>query len=185
MIIGICGNSGSGKSTVAKEILKKYNNAIHCDIDEIGHNSLKDKVVKENLIKYFGERNISNDGNIDRKKLGNIVFNSKAEKNKLTEITWQYMQAEIDNVLKESEEKIVVLDWILLPDTKYFKMCDITILLDILYKTRFERVKVRDNITEETFAIREKAKKIYNSVDFTYVIKNESIEEIKKIVALI
>lgn len=185
MIIGICGNSGSGKSTVAKEIIKKYNNAIHCDIDEIGHNSLKDKEVKENLIKYFGEGIVSDDGNIDRKKLGNIVFNSKTEMDKLTEITWQYMQTEIDNMLKKSEAKTIVLDWILLPDTKYFKMCDITILLDIPYKTRFERVKVRDNITEETFKIREKAKKTYNGTDFTYVIKNESIEEIKKVIALI
>lgn len=39
MLIGICGKSGSEKSTLADELIKIYGDkAIHCDIDKIGHN---------------------------------------------------------------------------------------------------------------------------------------------------
>ena len=43
MIIGICGKSGSGKSTIAKQIISKYKTAVHLDIDKIAHKSHKDK----------------------------------------------------------------------------------------------------------------------------------------------
>ena len=53
MIIGICGKSGSGKSTIAKQITEKYKNSVHLDIDKIAHKSHKDKEIKEQLINTF------------------------------------------------------------------------------------------------------------------------------------
>ena len=131
MIIGISGKSGSGKSTLARKIINKSNNkAIHLDIDKIGHSVLLLPEVKEELIKSFGE-SIIQKNNIDRKKIGEIVFASRKEMNKLSDITWKYMQIEIDNFLNIHKNKIIILDWLLLPITKYFAMCDIKIFLDI------------------------------------------------------
>ena len=182
MIIGISGKSGSGKSTLARKIINKSNNkAIHLDIDKIGHSVLLLPEVKEELIKSFGE-SIIQKNNIDRKKIGEIVFASRKEMNKLSDITWKYMQIEIDNFLNIHKNKIIILDWLLLPITKYFAMCNIKILLDIPYDVRKQRAMKRDNITKEAFDLREKASINFDESAFDYVIKDDNNEIIKRLV---
>ena len=120
MIIGICGKSGSGKSTLANEIIElTNNNAIHLDIDKIGHKVLLLPKIQEELINSFG-KSIIKEKTIDRKKLGEIVFDSRKEMKKLSDITWKYMQIEIDKFININKDKIIILDWLLLPITKYF-----------------------------------------------------------------
>ena len=100
MIIGICGKSGSGKTTLANQIMQLAgDNAICLDIDKIGHNVLLFPEVKKELINSFGEA-IIKENMVDRKKLGEIVFNSRNEMEKLSDITWKYMQIEIDKILR-------------------------------------------------------------------------------------
>ena len=182
MIIGICGKSGSGKSTLANQIVKLTNNkGIHLDIDKIGHKVLLLPDVINELTNSFRE-SIVKDNNIDRKKIGEMVFNSRNKMNKLSNITWKYMQIEIDNFLNSNKDKIIILDWILLPITKYFSMCDIKILLDIPYNIRKERAIKRDNITKESFDLREKASIDFNPNNFDYVLKENNIETVKKLV---
>ena len=83
MIIGICGKSGSGKSTLSNQIIQLTNKeAIHLDIDKIGHSVLLLPEVKVELINSFGE-SIIKDNIVDRKKLGEIVFNSRNKMNRL------------------------------------------------------------------------------------------------------
>lgn len=183
MIICICGKSGSGKSTLANE-LKILNNSVHLDIDKIGHKVLTYDEAKKELINTFGESIIS-DNNIDRKKLGEIVFNSRLEMDKLSDITWKYMQLDIDNFINSNNDKIIILDWLLLPITKYFKMSNVKILLDIPYEIRKERAMKRDNITEEAFDLREKSSINFNEKDFDYILKENNKDNIKRLVKLI
>ena len=184
MIVGICGKSGSGKSTLAKQFINIYDEATYCDIDKIGHKVLTIAEVKQELINCFGNEIINND-NIDRKYLGNIVFNSRERMDKLSDITWKYMQIEIDKFLNENKNKIIILDWILLPISKYFDICDLKILLDIPYSIRKERAMKRDNIKEDAFALREKASINYDNFKFDFIIKDNDIEKIKRLVKLI
>lgn len=182
MIIGICGKSGSGKTTLANQIMQLAgDNAICLDIDKIGHNVLLFPEVKKELINSFGEA-IIKENMVDRKKLGEIVFNSRNEMEKLSDITWKYMQIEIDNFLNIHKNKIIILDWLLLPITKYFAMCNIKILLDIPYDVRKQRVMKRDNITKEAFDLREKASINFDESAFDYVIKENDNKIIKRLV---
>ena len=184
MIIGICGNSGSGKSTLANQIVKLTDNkAIHLEIDKIGHKVLLLPEVKKELIKLYGNKILS-ENNIDRKKLSAIVFNSKIEMDKLTDITWKYIQIEIDNFLETNKNKIVILDWMLLSKSKYFDMCDIKILLDTPYEIRKRRATKRDNIKEELFDLRDQASINYNEEDFDYVLKTNEIDKKKLVKSL-
>lgn len=181
MLIGICGKSGSGKSTIAKELAKDRFNFIHLDIDTIGHKSHNDEEVKQKLINTFGSE-ITPDGNIDRKKLGRIVFSSKEDMKKLEDITWNYMEKEIDKFINNNKDKIIILDWQLLPKTKYMELCDIKVLIDIPYEIRKQRAIKRDNITEEQFNLREKASITYNKSDFDYVFNINEETNIRKLV---
>ena len=175
MIICICGKSGSGKSTIAKLIQKEKPNSIHINIDKIGHMSHNDKIVKQKLIDTFGKM-ILTDNNIDRKKLGKIVFSSKDEMRKLEIITWGYMEQEIDKIIKNNKDKIIILDYLLLPRTKYFNNCDLRILVDIPYEIRKERVMKRDNISEKRFNLRESSSIDYDKTSFDIVLKDEDIK---------
>lgn len=182
MIIGICGKSGCGKSTLANQIIELTNNkVVHLDIDEVGHSVLLLPEVKEELINSFGE-SIIKENMVDRKKLGEIVFDSRNEMSKLSDITWKYMQIEIDNFLYLHKDKIIILDWLLLSITKYFDMCDIKILLDIPYEVRKQRAMKRDGITEEVFDLREKASIDFDESAFDYVLKTNDKEIVKRLV---
>ena len=180
MIIGICGKSGSGKSTIAKQITSRYKNAVHLDIDKIAHKSHKDEEVKQKIIGTFTEPVLTNN-EINRKKLGRIVFASKEKMKLLEEITWEFMEKEIDNFINENKDKIIILDYILLPLTKYFDKCNIKILLDIPYHIRKQRVLSRDDITEEQFDLRDSAAIQYEISDFDIVLENERDDILRRI----
>ena len=180
MIIGICGKSGSGKSTIAKQITSRYKNAVHLDIDKIAHKSHKDEEVKQKIIGTFTEPVLTNN-EINRKKLGRIVFASKEKMKLLEEITWEFMEKEIDDFINENKDKIIILDYILLPLTKYFDKCNIKILLDIPYHIRKQRVLSRDDITEEQFDLRDSAAIQYEISDFDIVLENERDDILRRI----
>ena len=182
MMIGICGKSGCGKSTLAKKIIKlsdkKY---VHLEIDKVGHHVLLVPEVQEELVKAFGQE-VLKEGMVDRKKLGEIVFDSRNEMDKLTEITWKQMQIEIDEFIRQHPDEIVILDWILLPISKYFDQCDMTILLDVPYEVRKQRAMKRDNISEEAFALREKASLEYDPNMFDIVLTKTDPKTIQRLV---
>lgn len=182
MIIGICGKSGSGKSTLANMIIDKYKDkAVHVDIDKIGHKVEEYDDVKKMIGDKFGKQVIINE-KVDRKELGKIVFSSDEMMEVLTNITWPSMIIEIDKILDENKDKVVILDWLLLPKTKYFDICDFKVLLDMPYEVRMERALKRDGITKEKFELRDKASFNYEGYEFDYVIKDDGLENIKRMV---
>ena len=182
MIIGLCGKSGCGKSTVASKLIEKYGDgAVHLDIDKVGHSALKDDSVKEKLVSCFGE-GILNGDVVDRKRLGNIVFGSDEEMARLTDITWGYMESEIDEFLNRNCGKVIILDWQLLPKSKFLGMCDLRVLLDVPYEVRLRRAMKRDGISKEAFDLRESASIQFNPGDFDLVLSDTDKDSLKKLV---
>ena len=167
MIIGICGKSGSGKSTLSNKLLELIPDTVCLSIDEVGHKVLTFPEIKQEIEETFGIKNS------DRKALGDIVFNNRHEMDKLATIAWKYMEAEIDKFIEENKEHNIILDWILLPKTKFYDMCNYKFLVDTSYEVRLKRAMVRDHITKEAFNIREKASIEYNKDDFDFIIKGD------------
>lgn len=177
MLIGICGKSGSGKSTIANEMCNTYklisnsDSILHLDIDKVGHEVLTIKEVQDELMLFFGKDILANN-KVNRKKLGELVFASREKMQHLSDITWKYMQEEIDKILENNQNKIIILDWILLTKTKFFNMCDIKILVDTPLSIRKARAVKRDNISDTDFDLREQASVEYNYDDFDFIINN-------------
>ena len=72
-----------------------------------------------------------------------------------------------------------------MPNTKYFKICDIKILLDIPYEERKQRALKRDNISDYEFDLREKASIDYSNEIFDYVVKTNDSNILRKVEELI
>ena len=179
MLICVTGASGSGKSYIALMLSEMDDNIVSLDIDKIGHLSLRDMTIKSRLVEAFGT-GIITDTEVDRKKLGPIVFNSTDNMEKLKEITWPFMKDRINEFIDDNARKTVVLDYIALPETEYFDKSDIRILVDIDYETRLRRAVKRDFITKEAFDVREKARYSYDGYEFDYVIDNSDFEKTKE-----
>lgn len=159
MIIGITGKSGSGKTTLAKffETIGYY----HISIDEIGHFAIQQN---KSFIKSVTGLDC------DRKELGNIIFNNREKYDIIVPIVWKTQQEIIDAKLKEHNYTNIVLDFILLPHTKYWDICDKKILCEKSDEIRKERVISRDNITEDYFNLRDKASIEYNKEEMDLII---------------
>lgn len=184
MLISIVGKSNSGKSYISRTLMN-YSKHIHVlDIDKIGHEVLTHEDVILKLVEAFGSSILEN-GRVVRKRLSKIVFNSSIAMDKLTDITWEAMEKIIDAFILAHEEEIVILDWLLLPKTKYFNLSDFRILVTASYETRLKRAIIRDNITKEAFDSRDNAGLDFNPNDFTYVINTEDEKNVEKEVRLI
>ncbi len=145
-IIGIMGGIGSGKSTVAAEFAKLGCKII--DADLIAHELLNKNAVKEKIVAIFGRNVVSPSGNIDRKRLGEIVFADNDKLTILNEIIHPLVieRAEelIEQYKQQNQIKAVVLDMPLLVEIGWAGRCNKLIFIDCTEKIRAERAKKKD-----------------------------------------
>src|SRR5271170_7459081 len=97
ILAGICG----GKSTIASKFAKLGAKII--DADKIGHEQLNNPYLIQEIIKEWGNKVLDNQGQVDRKKLGPIVFSDLTQLNKLQEMISPLILKEIKNQLLQYE----------------------------------------------------------------------------------
>ena len=138
MIIGITGSIGSGKTTAAG-LLRKHGFKI-IDADEIGHQILdRNKTAYRTITAYFGSQVLDRHKKIDRKKLGNIVFNDLGKLTVLSSIMHQLIVKEISNKVKNYDGNILI-DAPLLLETKTKELVDKIIVVKASHKTILKRL---------------------------------------------
>lgn len=174
----ITGKSGSGKTFIAEKIANNLN-IPHLHLDQISHQSLETEILKKFARESFGE-DVFDNGKINRKKLGNLVFDNKEKLNQLNNLAEIEMEKIIDNFLNQN--KPVVMDYLLLPKMKYFNDDAIKILVKSNDKIRKQRVIERDNISEEYFDKRDKNSIVYNEKDFDIIVENNNNLNIENII---
>ena len=113
-IIGITGGVGSGKSRVLSYMETKYS-AVICQADHVAW-KLQEPGQKcyAQIVAYFGENILEEDGTINRGKLGQIVFNDKEKLDILQSIITNKVVENIDNNISRLKEErfegIVIID---------------------------------------------------------------------------
>ena len=103
-VIGVTGGIGTGKSTVC--VFLQELGAVVLNADIIGHESYRRGTAAYNeLVKAFGQDIVGQDGEIDRKKVGGIVFQNPEELKKLNAIVWPRMKTIFEEKLLEAKEQ--------------------------------------------------------------------------------
>lgn len=145
MIIGITGGTGCGKTTLLNVI--RDQGGLILDCDEIYHDLLKTDTELLCAIEARFPGTVEN-GTLQRKKLGAIVFADKAALKDLGRITGGAIRAEVMRRL-ESRPALTAIDAIGLFEGKYDQLCDVTVAVTAPEECRIERLMKRDGITEE------------------------------------
>lgn len=166
MIIGITGKSGSGKSTYARQLAEENGFRV-IDIDKVAHGIISLPAYKAILMDMFGNE-VVKDGVVDRKYLGDLIFANRHLYKEMSDLIWKVMKNRINDILSKHEN--VILDWILLPHTHYWKMCDKKILMVADEEDRKSRVMARDNISAEYLNKRDSAGINYDDIEFDQII---------------
>lgn len=145
MVVGLTGSIASGKSLVTN-YLRKLNYQV-IDSDVISHNILFLDDVKKEIVNAFGKE-VLVDNNIDRKILGNIVFNDINKKSLLESIMLPFIVSEIKKQLRQTDE-ILFLDAPLLIEYNLQYLVDKIIVIKVDEDIQLKRLMERDNITKE------------------------------------
>ncbi|MBC8312818.1 MAG: dephospho-CoA kinase [Candidatus Cloacimonetes bacterium] len=170
VIIGITGGIATGKTTATNFFQKKGFYKI--DADKIGHQILLQKNVKEKILANFGNKVIS-ENEIDRKKLGKIVFQNREKLDSLNKIIHPILINKIFDKIETTKCKKVIIDAALLLDWKLDKICKYVILITSQNENKIKRLILNQKLSKKEAIERiSSQKKLSGEIDF--VIKNNS-----------
>jgi dephospho-CoA kinase len=150
LIIGLTGGIASGKSTVSQMLLDMKIPVIDADIE--ARNAVrKGEKAYQQIIDTFGKTVLTEEEDIDRVKLGSIVFHEEQKRMQLNEIVHPAVRERMNDKkekFKLEGYQVIVLDIPLLFESKLTFMVEKTILVYVDEKIQLERLMVRNNLSE-------------------------------------
>jgi len=149
-VIGLTGGIGSGKSTVSQFLAEL--GAVIIDADKVGHEALKpDTEIWQEVVAAFGTAIVKPNGEIDRKKLGEIVFGNPKALARLNKIMhppmYQMVKAQIEEYQRQGV-KVVVLEVPLLIEAGWTSLVDVVWVTVAPEPTVVRRLKEKGELSE-------------------------------------
>ncbi|MBN2381482.1 dephospho-CoA kinase [bacterium] len=150
--IGLTGGIASGKSLVAS-LFRECGCRI-IDADQIAHDLIRsDQKGYKPLIEAFGPDICTTDGEIDRPRLGAIIFHDQAKRHLINSILHPLIRAEMRRLFrlyaKQDPSNPIIHDIPLLIETGLYKTMDIIILVYLDRQVQLERLVRRDGLSTE------------------------------------
>ena len=142
MILGITGGTGCGKTTLLNCIAERGGLILDCDA--IYHDLLRTDPALLSAIEARFPGSVEN-GALQRKKLGNLVFSDERALSDLNAITHGAVKAEVLRRLSE-KPRLAAIDAIALFEGGLATLCDITVAVTAPEEARIQRLMVRDGI---------------------------------------
>lgn len=178
MVIGLTGPTGSGKSSVS-QILREWRGVAVIDADEVSRRVVqKGKRCLVDLAVEFSPLIINPDGNLNRKRLAQMVFSDKEKLLALNQIILPYIVEEMEmEIMREREvgAQAIFLDAPTLYESGADALCDKVVAVLSSRNHRFERIVRRDKMTYEEAAnrINSQREEKYYIDRADYVIHND------------
>lgn len=179
-IIGVTGMSGSGKSTVCRELGKYCDTVIDCDV--IAREIAGKQAFLDELKQRFGENVLNSDGTLNRVETARIIFSDKDKRALYNRIIFPYIVYEVIVRIK-SAEGTVLLDAPTLFESGLDMICTKIVSVTADYPLCVERISQRDNISLEQAEARLSSQHSadYFKLHSHYTIENNSsYEELTK-----
>ena len=180
-IIGITGGTGGGKTSALRALKSLGTQVIDCD-------ALYHELLKQNseLIDELDGRfpDVVKNGVLDRKALGQIVFNDSGALEDLNAITHRYVGQEVARRLdawRSDGVQLTAVDAIRLIESGLGDLCDIVVGVTAPFEIRVRRIMERDGISENYARLRIGAQQpdsFYNdNCDYVLVSDCDTVEE--------
>ncbi len=189
-IIGLTGMSGAGKTTACEAFSE-------CSVDVINCDSVarvvveKEKPALKELADFFGKEFILSDGNLDRKKIGNLIFSDDSARESFNNIIYPYISYEmIMNSIKyiKKGSKFILLDAPTLFESGTDSFCDVIVSVVAEHKDSIKRIIERDKLSRkeaENRLLSQHPADFYSEKSDYCVLNNGTREELKKTIKCI
>lgn len=157
LVVGITGPTGAGKTTVLRTLEQLGGCVLDCDA--IYHEMLRtDTALRQALTDAFGDV-FTSGGQLNRQKLGTLVFGDAAQLTRLNAIIYTHLPRELTRRMDASPAPVIGIDAINLVESGLSKLCDRTLAVIAPAEDRVHRIMVRDNIAENYARLRVAAQK--------------------------
>lgn len=149
-VIGLTGGIGSGKSTVSQFLAEL--GAVIIDADKVGHEAFKpDTEIWREVVAAFGRQILTPEGDIDRGKLGKIVFGSSESLARLNQIMhpriYDMVEARLEEYRRQGVD-VVVLEVPLLLEVGWTQLVDEVWVTIASEATVLKRLQERTGLSE-------------------------------------
>ena len=149
--IGLTGGIGTGKSSVTEAFQSLGAAVINADL--LGHDAyLPGTIGFEEVVTEFGQEIVGSDGQIDRKKLGPIVFSDSSKMDRLNEIMHPLIRDLIDErlvCLESTQNKVAVVEAAILIEAGWKSLFDEIWVVISDREEVINRLGVRNGLSRE------------------------------------
>lgn len=157
-VIGLAGAIGSGKSEAARVLAEL--GCVVIDSDRAAREALERPEVREEIVRWWGSDVLTGEGQIDRKKVADIVFTRPAERERLERLVHPLVRARRAEERRRAEQagaQAVVIDAPLLYEAGVDRECDAVLFIDAPAAARASRLRETRGWDEAEVARREAA----------------------------
>ena len=153
LLIGLTGNVGSGKSTVAR-LWREERGATVIDADLLGVEAVRpgSEALKK-LVERFGDKILQADGSLDRRLMGQIAFSSSEDLEALNSIVHPEIIRQITSAVEQAKNKgkpVVVVDAALIFEFGFDEIMDRVVVVDAPLKMRKQRMLAKKKMDDQT-----------------------------------
>ena len=148
-IIGLTGNIATGKSVVRKML--EHLGAYTIDADALAHRAIsKGAPGYQPVVKAFGNWILDTEGQIDRSKLGGLVFRDAEALSNLENIIHPLVQEAAEILIKRAGQQVVVIEAIKLLESELRALCSSIWVTQAPEKIQIERLMRKRDLSRET-----------------------------------